>query len=366
MPESRTGLSEYPNASATPLVVLYLYVHEQDEAFDYPTARSAADADHVAERYLECALVQVASLRLQEAPCDVALVTNVADRRALGPRGTELVDRIVRFGVRIMPASYLHRPGDSSPTYVSSRYVFDAILAAAADEPESRTLWMTDLDCVWVDAPKMFAAAPPIGQVGAVLIDYEPDWDTVGFGKHGRTRSSIGEIASRWGAAPDLPPWVGGELLVGSAGALRGLVAEAETLDAKLTSDGQVLPTEEQVLSLAGAIGQIQFRDLSSLARRVLTGSRHEAPPIKAPLELGLWHLPSEKGLSLRRTSDQIRRDRTKPLQKDLRDPVRLARRFNVAGTGLPRRMRDDAWIITQRLREIAKGPLRRRIGNQM
>jgi hypothetical protein len=87
------------------------------------------------------------------------------------------------------------------------------------------------------------------------------------------------------------------------------------------------------------------------VAGRIATGPRNLAAKIQDPFTLGLWHLPAEKGLSLRRTAQQTRRGRTGGLRRDLADPHRTARRFNVAGTGRLRHLRDDAWIATQRTR---------------
>jgi hypothetical protein len=298
-------------------------------------------------------------LRLRASECDLALATNVGDRQALGRAGCELMDRIEALDVAILPTAYDHRPGDGSSTYMSSRYVLDAILAAAEGQHEERVMWLTDVDCVWVDANKVFSATPPPERIGCVFIDYPPDWDAVGFGECAVTRQAIGELAASIGGSPGLPAWVGGELLSGTCRTLRALVATVERLDAQLARQGRFLPTEEQILSLAGAVGQAHFQDLSNVAQRVATGRRHHAAPVKAPLSLGLWHLPAEKGLSLRRTAGEICGNRTLPLRRDLWDPVRLARRFNVAGAGLPRRIRDDSWIVLQRIRRIGPGRVR-------
>ncbi len=316
----------------------------------------------MAGRYLECALVQFASLRLRAAECDLALATNIGDRKALGRTGCELMDRIEALDIAILPTAYDHRPGDGSSTYMSSRYVLDAILAAADGQSEERVMWLTDLDCVWVDANKVFSATPSPENVGCVFIDYPPDWDAVGFGEYAVTRQAIGNLAASIGGSRGLPAWVGGELLSGTCGTLRELVAAVEKLDAQLARQGRFLPTEEQILSLAGAVGQARFQDLSGVAQRVATGGRHRATPVADPLSLGLWHLPAEKGLSLRRAAREIRRDRTRRLRRDLSDPVRMARRFNVAGAGLPRSVRDDSWIVLQRIRRIVpRRPVRER-----
>jgi hypothetical protein len=346
----------------TPLVVQYLYVHEQGEKFFYPTARSEGSVARVAARYLECALVQAASLSLREVDCEQALVTNVSDRRVLGRDGMELLERIESLGVKIVPAEYRHRPGYDSEHYISSRYVLDAILATSEGQPEDRQLWLTDLDCVWVDAARVFAATPPAGEIGCIYIEYPLDWDGVGAGEFAITRRSMGELAAGMGGPSDEPPpWVGGELLSGTPRALRKLVGACEEIDRQLTERNRALLTEEQVLTLAGALGRVRFRELSAVAWRVLTGPRHGAIPREDALSLGLWHLPSEKGLSLRRTAHQIRRGHTARLRRDLTDPRRSGRRFNVAGVGLARQIRDDSWIARQRIAGAARSALGRR-----
>ena len=80
------------------------------------------------------------------------------------------------------------------------------------------------------------------------------------------------------------------------------------------------------------------------------TGTRSHGERVADALELGLWHLPAEKGLSLRRAARQVRSGRTGRLRRDLADPARAARRFKVQGTGLPRQIRDDGWLVSQRV----------------
>jgi hypothetical protein len=342
------------SAQPAPLIVQYLYVHGEGEAFFYPTSRSSRSAAQVANRYLECALTQAASLRLREVDCELALVTNLADPSSLGRDGARLIERIESLGVRLLPTEYSHRPvalGEGYKDYISSRYVLDAILAATAGQPPERQLWLTDLDCVWADAARVFAATPPAPQIGYIEIPYPPDWDVVGFSALGISRRAIGELAQRMGGSEQLPSWVGGELLTGTPEPLRALVSACEEIDRRLRAQGATLPTEEQTLTLVGALGLAQFSDLSAVARRILTGPRHGAPKLEDPLRYGLWHLPSEKGLSLRRAAKQLLAGRPARLRRDLADPARAARRFNVAGTGLPRRVRDDGWLAVQRLR---------------
>jgi len=340
--------------SSTPIVVQYLYVHEPEEGFSYPTARAANSAALVAQRYLECALTQVASLALQDADCELVLAMNTTDPALIGDRGATLLEHIERLGARVVHTPYTHRPREGTEIYVSSRYVLDAIMTASEGLDPSRRLWLTDLDCVWADPGAVFAAAPPDDEVGCVHIDYPPDWDTVLFDVHGRTRNAIGELARAMGADVQTPPWVGGELLTGTVAALRDLVRTCERLDARLAGEQVWLPTEEQILSLAGALGMIPFVDLSTVARRITTGKRSQARPVPEAESLGLWHLPSEKGLSMRRTAAEILRGRTSALRADLADRRRRARRFNVAHAGPLRQVRDDGWIVAQRVRSIA------------
>ncbi len=134
---------------------------------------------------------------------------------------------------------------------------------------------------------------------------------------------------------------------------MRDLVSTCERLDTQLAGEGKGLPTEEQILSLAGALGMIRFADLSAVARRITTGKRSQAVPVADAVSLGLWHLPAEKGLSMRRTAGEILRGRTSGLRRDLADRRRRARRFNVAEAGRLRRLRDDGWIAAQRLRSM-------------
>jgi hypothetical protein len=344
------------NASSTPLVVQYLYVHEPEEGFYYPTARAKGSAAKVAQRYLECALTQAASLAYRDVDCDLVLATNVTDRRRLGRLGEELIERIEALGTRIVHTEYTHRPKPGTMAYVSSRYVLDAIVSSTEGEPEDRQIWLTDLDCVWANPSLVFDSAPDPSEIGCIYIEYPPDWDTVGFEVYGRTRLGIGDLAREMGASEQAPPWVGGELLTGRPGPLRELVATCERLDAQLDGEGKTLPNEEQILSLAGAVGAVRFSDLTRVARRMPTGTRSEAAAIEDPQSIGLWHLPAEKGLSLRRAAEQVRRGHTRRLRRDLADPARTARRFNVDGTGPLRRLRDDGWIATQRLLSLTPG----------
>jgi hypothetical protein len=345
---------------SNPLVVQYLYVHGQGEEFFYPTTRSATSIAEVAVRYLECAVVQAASLRFRDVDCGLALATNITDRRALGRTAEELIECLEALDVEILPTEYCHRPGDNSSTYVSSRYVLDAILSAAAGQPPERKLLLTDLDCVWPGAERVFEAVPKAPRVGCVHFEYPPDWDVVGFGEVGRTPAGIGQLADSFGGPAEPAAWVGGELLAGTPDALRELVAACDELDAQLAARDEVLPTEEQVLTLVGALGRVSFDSLELLASRVHTGPRHEAEQIADPLALGLWHLPAEKGLSLRRTAHAIRRGRTREVRRDFAEPARMARRFNVLGTGLARQVRDDSWIARRRVSSKLRSRLRR------
>lgn len=340
--------------SERPLVVQYLYVHRPDERFHYPTSRSHGGSARLAARYLECVLVQAASLRLRHVDCGLALVTNLADRPALGRHGTRLLEEIEALGVDIVFADYTHRPPTEVALFASSRYVFDAITAVSEDGNSGRQLWLTDVDCVWLDAPKMFAAAPSPPGIGCVHIPYPPDWRVLGG-----TPRTMGALAGRLGASDDPLWWIGGELLAGAGSDLRSLVSTCEELEQEVAAGGEALLTEEQVLSLAGALGRVQFHDLSSVARRVETGPRHRAHAVDDPASLGLWHLPGEKGLAFRRAAHAVAAGHGDRLVRDLEVPPRALRRFNILGTGWSRRIRDDGWLVSQRLGGLVTSHLR-------
>ncbi|MBA3809957.1 MAG: hypothetical protein H0X28_16410 [Solirubrobacterales bacterium] len=330
-----------------PLIVQYLYVHSAEEQFDYPSSRSQGGPRQLAARYLECALVQAASLRLREVDCDLALVTNLTDRRAVGFRGGRLLSQIEALGVKLLFAEYLHRPDVEVAHFASSRYVFDAITVAAAQGSEETPIWLVDVDCVWVDAPKLFAARPQSPAIGCIHIGYPPDWVISGV-----TPKTVGELAVGLGASGTDLDWVGGELLCGTAADLRELVSICEELELELSAEGRTFETEEQLLSLAGALGRVQFEDLSAVAQRVWTGPRHGAPAPPNSASLGLLHLPSEKGLGFRRAARAITSGHGERLARDLEVPARALKRFNVQGAGWTRRLRDDGWLAKQRLKD--------------
>jgi hypothetical protein len=337
------------------MVVQYLYVHGPDERFDYPSSRSQSGSGQLATRYLECVLVQAASLRLRDVDCDLALVTNLKDRHSVGTRGQRLLEQVESLGVSMLFADYLHRPSVGITTFAASRYVFDAIMAASAGAGAERQLWFVDVDCVWLHPAKTLAAVPDRPGIGCVNLVYPPDWDLYGF-----TPRTMGELASSMGAPEHPLRWVGGEVLAGAAGDLRQLVATCEQLERELAAHDRVLTTEEQLLTLAGALGRVQFRDLSAVAQRIWTGPRHGAPPVRDPASLGLWHLPSEKGLGFRRAARTITSGHPERLMDDLATPSRALKRFNIAGAGWPRRIRDDSWLVMQRFRDGLGSPVRR------
>jgi hypothetical protein len=328
------------------LVVQYLYVHGPDERFDYPSSRSHGSAERLAARYLECVLVQAASLRLRGVDCGLVLVTNLERRSSLGRRGARLLTQIESLGVELLVAPYEHRPRAQTATFAACRYVFDAILAACEAAPGSR-LWMVDVDCIWLDGPKVFAAAPPPPAIGCIQIPYPPDWDLYGY-----TPKRMSELAVSMGAPEGSLRWVGGELLAGAADDLRALVATCEELEREAGAGGHSFTTEEQLLSLAGALGRVRFHNLFAVAQRVWTGPRHGAPAAVDPGALGLLHLPSEKGLGFRRAARALAAGHPDGFLHDLDVPARALKRFNVEGAGWTRRVRDDGWLAMQRVRD--------------
>lgn len=332
-------------------VVQYLYVHTADEAFSYPTGRSHTDPTELAAMYLECALVQAASLRLRAPACRQVLVTNVrdgGDATVLGRRGVQLVQAMADLGVEMRYAPYAHAYKKAAPEYASVRYVFDAIEAVAGTAAPTDRLWFVDVDCVWPRPERVLAAAPSGQEIGCLYMHYPPDWDLL----IGTTPTTVGEYGIRIEGRCAVPvQWIGGELLVGTPSALRALVAACESIERRFGEDPTELPTEEHLLSLVGGLGGVEYRDLSSHGRRLLTGGRHGGPPRDYdPADLGLWHLPMEKGLSFRRAANGVLAGGLDELERDLADLPRAMARFNAGDPRFARRVRDYAWLVKQRL----------------
>ncbi len=329
----------------SPLVVQYLYVHRGGEAFHYPTSRDrSGNPERLALRYLECVLVQSSSLQLRGADCELALVTNLGGPARLGRAGARLLSAIEAAGVSVVGAEYEHAPVTAAPHFAASRYVFDAIAAVTAGRDPDQPMWFVDVDCVWLDFERAFAMTPEPPVVGCVEIPYPPDW------RAGPNRLAAGRLAQRLGAPPGPPPpWVGGELLAGRGGDIAALLHECEALEQELVAREIHLDTEEELLTVARALGRVRMESMGLTMGRIWTGPRHGAPPPEDPGAIAIWHLPSEKGLGFRRSAREVTRGRPGGLIRDLEDPARAMRRFNVAGTGLGRRARDDLWLLKQR-----------------
>jgi hypothetical protein len=331
-------------------VVQYLYVHSPGDVLEYPTSRAGVGAGRLASRYLECALVQSASLRFNEADCELVLVTNLEDRRLLGRRGMRILELLESFGVELLHADYDHRPASEVTWFYASRYVLDAIVACASSAPVEQRLWMMDLVCVWMDPKKIFSAFPPAGAIACIEMAYDIDWDITGG-----TRAAFESLSPMRPPHEDRKPWIGGELLAGAPDDLLAMVAACKRIDLDLERLGHGLGTEEQLLTLSSALGHVRFVDLSDMGKRILTGPRHGGVNPESPDALGLWHLPSEKGLGFRRTASALLAGREGQVMRDLRSPSRAMRRFNVlGGKWTTRRARDDCWIVANRLREVA------------
>lgn len=321
-----------------PLVIQYFFVDERGGVRPpHPSVRTSSSV-----RYLECALTQTASLRLQDACCQIALATNI-DPHSLSRAARALLARIEALDVEILRPE----PQHEDPTPLG--FLGQAILCACEGEPDDRTLWLPNLDCVWVSPERVFAATPSQDEIGCLFIAYPAEWHVGGSDTFASSRHAIGEIATGMGhPSNEAPPWVGADLLGGTPAALRELLNSCDRLSRHFALEGQQL-AGEQLLGLVGALGHVHFNDLSHVAARIHTGRRHKSPVPPNAAALGLWHLPAEKGLSLRRPATAIRRGHANKLSKELTDPARMARRFNVTPTGLVRQLRDDSWLAAQR-----------------
>jgi hypothetical protein len=348
-------------APATPghCVVQYFYAHAAGERYAYPTGRGAEDAQRLTALYLECALVQAASLALRGADCEQLFVSNIVDPHdvgLLGRHAVAIVRELEQLGVQLRHADYAHRFADPADEYVASRYILDAISAVSASAPPGQCLWFTDLDCFWWAPGQVFAQAPPDDEVGCLFIDYPPDWDVM----LGTTPTTVGRFGERLGACQVPVTWVGGELIAGTAATMAAFVTACERLEAEVGEQPRELPAEEHLLSLMGALGRVRYRDLSSVGRRVFTGVRHAGPRLADPTAIGFWHLPGEKGLSFRRTARALLRGEHERLARDFADPERAPRRFNTGQPSLARRVRDDGWLLANAARRALRERLPR------
>ncbi|HEY4429366.1 MAG TPA: hypothetical protein VGN08_14285 [Solirubrobacteraceae bacterium] len=324
-----------------------LYLHEEGEQFYYPSSRSTGSAARLGARYLECALVQAASLRWLAPDCELLLATNLAKRDSLSRRGRALLDRIISLGVTLVPAEYRHAPREATSEFHSSRYVFDAIEAISAGRNPDGQLWIVDVDCVWLDPQAAFETVAARTGVSALEIPYPPDWEGSGY-----NREAIGALGTRLGACDPAPPWIGGEALAGTVGELRGLMEVCERLDEELAGIDVSLPTEEQLLTLAGGLRRVRFHNLSTVVGRIWTGRRHGAANPSDPAALAIWHLPSEKGLSFRRAANALLRGSETRLRRDLSSRELAGGRFNVSSPRWSRSLRDDSWIAASKVRD--------------
>jgi hypothetical protein len=323
---------------------MYLFLEEDGTTLPpHPSPRTRS-----AVRYLECALVQAASLRLQDVDCDVAIVANEPAFDASGRDAHAIWAKLDELGVRRLESDVRVGPGGAG----ASRFPRETILALAATATAEQTVWVTNLDCVWVDPARVFGAAPPPGTIGCLPIGYPPDWSVGGSAAVGRSRIELGRTAAQLGASPasEAPPWIGADLLAGEVGALQAMVESCDQIEARLPQDGGPAGNE-QLLTLAGALGEMAVADLSAVAARIQTGARHGAGTPAGIELLGLWHLPAEKGLSLRRTARAVLGGGEQALRADLAEPRGAMRRFNVATPSRARQLRDDAWVLTRRLR---------------
>jgi hypothetical protein len=329
---------------------MYLFVDASGATVPpHPSPRTASPL-----RYLECALVQAASLRLGAARCEIALVTNLDRARGLGREGRRLWRALQALDVAVWPLELRIEPGEEA---AASRLPREAAGALAAALPGGRACWLPNLDFVWVDAPRALARTPAPGTLGALAIPYPPDWRVGGPGEIGSTRAELGSRAAALGAASSEPPrWIGADVLAGTAATIAAAFEACDELDERFAAQG-LTATNEQLLTLAAALGRVEIVDLSPLARRIQTGARHTAGVPADVAELAVWHLPAEKGLSLRRAARTIARGRERRLAADLASAPRAMRRFNVGGARRAHQLRDDVWVGFGRL---APGRLRR------
>jgi hypothetical protein len=318
---------------------MHVYVDQRGRTISpHPGVRTNAP-----ERYLECALVQAASLRLRDANCDVALLTNLTEDSRLGRRARRLLAALRSLDVEIIRSALRIDP---SGGYGAARPLRDALALACEGQDPQQRLWLPNADCVWNDpqaALRLDLAAPG---VGCLTIDYPPDWSIGGPAQIGGTRRSLGATALRLGGSQGTPPWIGGDVLMGACDALAELGEVYDELDTQLRGE-ELVATNEQLLTLAGALGRVAFYDIGLVFGRIHTGARHRDAAARAS-GLEIWHLPGEKGLSFRRAANLVLAGRSRQLGAELADETRATRRFNVAATRRSRQLRDYSWLAAR------------------
>ena len=327
---------------SAPLVCLYLFLDERGGTLPpHPSPRTRSPL-----RYLECALVQAASLLLRAPEVEVAIVTNVSARDGRHGRAERrLWDALEALGVTRREVA-LDLPAGADPD--ACRFPRTALLALAT-EPAERIVWLPNLDCVWIDPARALRAAPAGERVGILVIGYPPGWRVGGPAAIGDSREGLAATVGGLGGAAAPPPWIGADLLVGRSGELRRLIASCDELEASLIDRARA--SNEQLLTLSFALGRAVAEDISPIARRIQTGARHGAAAPEDAAELAIWHLPAEKGLSLRRTASALLHGGESRVLADLEDPERAIKRFNLGPPGRVRALRDDAWVLAGRLR---------------
>lgn len=329
-------------ASRAPLVAMHVYLDERGHTLSpHPGVRTSSP-----ERYLECVVTQAASLRLQDAACEIALVSNIDDGAGLGRSGRRLWATLRSLEVEIVPSALRI---DRSSGYGAARLLRDALAAAIDGQDAQRRLWLPNADCVWRDPARALQRAIGEDEVGCLVIDYPPDWSVGGAAQIGDTRRSLGATAIGLGGSERVPAWVGGDVLTGTSATLGRLREALDELDVRLKRDGPA-PTTEQLLTLAGALGRVSFSDIAEVFGRIHTGAR-DRDAIAHARDLAIWHLPGEKGLSFRRAAGLVLRGGSARLGAQLADERRAARLFNVAPTRRARQLRDYSWLAEQKLR---------------
>src|SRR6185437_8213713 len=126
-----------------PLVCTYLFLDASWRTLPpHPSPRTASPL-----RYLECAVVQAASLRLAGAECELLLVTNLDGPAGLGRAGRRAWEALAALEVKRHALPLRIEPGTDP---AATRLPREAIRAVAGEADREREVWLANLDCVWV------------------------------------------------------------------------------------------------------------------------------------------------------------------------------------------------------------------------
>src|SRR4051794_14101406 len=280
------------------MLVTWFHGDEPERAGTY--AQTLGDAASLAhyETYLRCVDLCTASFRRWNPDSRAVVVLNPRADGAINPERRTFW---ASLGVEQVVAQNTHRPDqDLYSRWQNQTYLFDVIAAAVEGVDDAQAVAVLDSDVV-VRRP-LGAMAAEIRAAGflPMEIPFSADQDV-----HGVTREDLRSLHGAWRGhgLGFLPAYQGGELVAGTAGELRRLLADVESVYRWALEEqvaGRPHPNEEaQMISIARPVRSEDVRGNAWIERIWTQPWTHRAVPENAA-ELPLWHLPAEKKTGLK------------------------------------------------------------------